>query len=235
MHDLESVTYQIGHLPQTAFEVMFAGLKQGDVHVVYSDLIQEYVMNTTNYRYSLMAKMIHMGIAVFGIAAYLTAEGAEHSDAGLGYLLHAYLGMTLAFFILLRIGRGYIGSADMRFVNWSPFSRRQLAMALEDIKGIIRFNIPERGMHQGIAGLVQAFGLIIFAWMGASGSVMFFIDETTNKFLFEIFEELHEVGEGLIPLFLLLHVGAVIVHSATGKQNWKRMWRFSQSWSNSIS
>jgi cytochrome b len=214
---------------------MFAGLKQGDVHVVYSALIQEYVMNTTNYTYTLMAKMIHMGVAVFGIAAYLTAEGAEHGDAGLGYLLHAYLGMTLAFFILLRIGRGYVGSSDMRFENWSPFSRRQLAMAVEDIKGIIRFNVPERGMHQGIAGLVQAFGLIIFAWMGGSGSVMFFIDETTSKNLFEILEELHEVGEGLIPLFLLLHVGAVIVHSAMGKQNWKKMWRFSRSWSNSIS
>lgn len=142
--------------------------------------------------------------------------------------------MALALFILLRIGRGYVGSTDMRFVSWSPFSRCQLAMALEDIKGIIRFNVPERGMHEGIAGLVQALGLIIFAWMGASGSVMFFIDEATSKNIFEIIEELHEVGEGLIPLFLLLHVGAVIVHSAMGKQNWKRMWRFSRNWSNSI-
>ena len=40
-------------------------------------------MNATDYRYSLPAKIIHMGLAIFGIIAYLTAEGAEHSDGGL--------------------------------------------------------------------------------------------------------------------------------------------------------
>ena len=42
--------------------------------------------------------------------------------------------------------------------------------------------------------------------------------------VFEIFEETHEVGESLIPLFLILHVGAVIAHTFTGKPNWKKMW-----------
>lgn len=185
-------------------------------------------MTPTNYSYSLPARLIHMGLAVFGIAAYLTAEAAEHSDDGFGYQLHAYLGLTLMAFILLRAFGGYFGSASMRFSSWSPFSKSQWAQALDDVKNLLQFKLPERGMHEGIAGLVQAFGLIIFAWMGATGTALYFINESTHGTLFEIFEETHEVGESLIPLFLLMHIGAVIAHSLAGKPNWKKMWHFNE-------
>lgn len=186
----------------------------------------ENMMTINNYSYPLHAKIIHAGLALFGIAAYLTAGGAEHSDGGFGYQLHAYLGFTLMAFIVLRVIRGYAGSADMRFNNWSPCSKSQWLLAVEDVKGLLQFRIPERGMHEGIAGLTQAFGLIIFSWMGVTGTALYFIDEKTNGTLFEIFEETHEVGESLIPLFLLMHVGAVIAHSLVGKPNWKKIWKF---------
>ena len=60
-------------------------------------------MNEANHTYPRQIRLVHMGLAIFGIAAYLTAEGAEDSNAGLAYLLHACLGMTLSVFILLRI------------------------------------------------------------------------------------------------------------------------------------
>ena len=175
-----------------------------------------------------------MGLALFGIAAYLTAEAAEHGGAGpgntsLGYLLHAYLGMTLSVFILLRILQGYTGAAEARFSSWSPFSRRQVLIAIEDLKGLLRLKIPDRELHEGIAGMVQAFGLIIFAWMSATGSVMFFFDERSSETFFEIFEELHEVGEGLIPMFLVLHIGAVIVHSLSGTAFLKKIGVFNNT------
>lgn len=186
-------------------------------------------MNEANDTYPQLIRLVHMGLAIFGIAAYLTAEAAEHGSAGpgnasLGYLLHAYLGMTLSVFILLRVLQGYLGAAEARFSSWSPFSKQQVLLVIDDLKGLLRLKIPDRGLHEGIAGMVQAFGLIIFAWMSATGSVMFFIDERSSKTLFEIFEELHEVGEGLIPMFLILHIGAVIVHSLNGTGFLKRMW-----------
>ena len=183
-------------------------------------------MNAINYSYSLPAKLIHMGLAAFGIFAYLTAEAAEHSDGGIGYQLHAYLGLTLMAFVLLRIVGGFTGSTKMRFSSWSPFSKLQWSQSIDDVKNLIRFTMPERDMHEGLAGLVQTFGLIIFAWMGVTGTVLYFINESTSGTLFEIFEEMHEVGEGLIPLFLLLHVGAVITHTLVGKPNWKKIWYF---------
>lgn len=185
-------------------------------------------MNASNYSYSILDKIIHIGLAIFGITAYLTAEGAEHSDGGFGYQLHAYLGLALMAIILLRIFRGYTGSADMRFSSWSPFSKSQWARAIKDAKNLVLLKMPERGMHEGLAGLLQAFGLVIFAWMGATGTVLYFIDESMNGMLYEIFEEAHEVGESLIPLFLILHVGAVIAHTLTGYPVWKRMWSFNK-------
>jgi len=37
-----------------------------------------------------------MALAVFGVLAYLTAELAEGGQESLGYLFHAYLGLSLA-------------------------------------------------------------------------------------------------------------------------------------------
>jgi len=185
-------------------------------------------MYTTNYRYSLPAKIIHMGLAIFGIISYLTAEGAEHSDVGFGYQLHAYLGLTLMTFIIIRVLHTYNGTAEMRSSSWSLFSKSQCTKTIDDVKNLLQLEIPERGMHEGLAGLVQAFGLITFAWMGVTGTALYFINESINGTLYEIFEESHEVGESLIPLFLLLHVGAVVVHTLSGKPNWKRMWSFNK-------
>ena len=86
--------------------------------------------------------------------------------------------------------------------------------------------MPERSPHEGLSGLTQALGLILFGWMGATGTGFFILGEASHSALFEIIEELHEVGEALIPLYLTLHIGPVLVHSLAGKQIWRRMWRF---------
>ena len=89
----------------------------------------------------------------------------------------------------------------------------------------MRFRLPDRPAHQGLAGLVQTFGLLTFSWMALTGSLMFFYlkpgIETAG--MMHYIEEMHEIGEGLIPLFLGLHVGAVILHALTGRHLWRKM------------
>ncbi len=178
------------------------------------------------YSYPLHARILHVGMAIFGIAAFLTGEFAEDVSGSSGYLLHAYLGLSLATFMLLRILRGLIGPAPLRFSDWSPVSRRQWQQALQDIGTLLQFRVPERGMHEGLAGLTQAFGIILFAWMGATGTGLFFLGGGPESDIFEIAEEVHEVGEALIPLYLLLHIGSVLVHSLAGSPVWQKMWTF---------
>jgi cytochrome b561 len=184
------------------------------------------IMTNHDYSFPLPAKILHSGMAIFGITAYLSAELAEDGSDSLGYYLHAYLGLSLTAFILLRIFRGFTGAEPMRFSGWSPFSSRQWSLALQDTRSLIQLRVPERGMHEGLAGLTQAFGLALFCWMGLTGTGLFLLVDKPEVTLFEIVEEFHEIGESLIPLYLALHVGSVLVHSMAGKPIWQRMWKF---------
>lgn len=186
-------------------------------------------MTSHEYTYPLHAKTLHAGMAIFGITAYLTGEIAENGANSAGFYIHAYLGLSLTLFVIVRLVSGIGGSGRMRFPSWSPLSFRQWKLASQDVRSLINLQVPERGMHEGLSGLTQAFGLILFGWMGATGTGLFLLNESQQKMLFEIIEELHEVGEALIPLYLALHVGSVLVHSLAGKPIWHRMWKFKVS------
>lgn len=183
-------------------------------------------MNTVTDGYKYLDRFVHLGLAAFGLAAYLSAEGAEHHEggAGFGYLLHAYLGMAVGLFVVLRLLRGIAGPAGMRFGDWLPAGPAQWRLIVEDLRSIATFRMPERQSHEGLAGLVQAFGLALFAWMAATGVGIYALDLLgAGGSPYETVEELHEVGETLIPLFLAMHVGAVVLHSIAGRPVWPRM------------
>lgn len=183
-------------------------------------------MTTHNQIYSLPAKLIHLGMAGFGIAAYLTAELAEGGTQSSGYLLHAYLGLSLATTMLLRLGTGAGRSPSLGFRNWSLFSGAQWRMVFEDLVGLVSFKVPDRGRHEGLAGLVQAMGLLIFVWMAVTGTGLYLLGGGAETTILEVVEEAHEVGEGFIPLYLLLHVGAVFLHTLIKQPVWQRMFKF---------
>ena len=122
------------------------------------------------------------------------------------------LGFTVGAFIVLRLLRGFAGPAGMKFRNWLPLDARRWGLVIDDLRCLRHWRVPERSSHEGIAGLVQAFGLALFAWMAVSGISLFAIDTFgISKSLFRSVKELHEIGETLVPVFLAMHVGAVIL------------------------
>ncbi len=180
-------------------------------------------MSEERYTYPAYAKLLHLGLVVFGITAWLTGELAEEGAGSLGYLLHAYLGLSVGVIIVLRVLAGFRSGGALSFSGWSPLTRRQWSLALQDVRGLLQFKLPERESHQGLSGLVQVFGLSLFAWMSVTGTGLFFLGDGPETDVFEMLEELHEVGEALIPLYLATHVGAVILHTLAGDPVWKRM------------
>lgn len=138
---------------------------------------------------------------------------------------HTLAGLVVTFFILWRVIYGFIGAEDMRFKNWAPFTSERFALVIEDIKALFVLRVPHRDKHQGISGLVQFFGIVLFLWMGITGLPLYFMQEELafNHDLHEFWEEIHEVGEALVPLYLLLHVGAVILHAVMRHPILKRM------------
>lgn len=168
-------------------------------------------MNENITIFPIWIQWTHFGLAVFGITAYLTGELAEHSSS-YGYLLHAYLGMSLLLFLMSRFIYGILGQHVYRFSNWFPYKFSYFATIKEDLKALAMLKLPSRIDHRGLSGLVQWFGLMIFSWMAITGTIMFIIDANDDSLL----TELHEVGEGLIPLFLGLHLSAVALHMISG-------------------
>ncbi|PKG85661.1 cytochrome B [Colwellia sp. 75C3] len=175
------------------------------------------------YAYPTYAKLIHLGMAFFGVFAFLTSEFAEDGITSNGYLLHSYLGLSLAGIMLIRVAMGFTHSPALSFKAWSPFSKQQRQYAIEDFRSLLTLKIPKRGRHEGLAGFTQAFGLLIFIWMSVTGTALFMLGSESGSNIFEYVEELHEIGESLIPLFLALHVGAVILHALCGKPIWRKM------------
>ncbi|MDH4231318.1 MAG: cytochrome b/b6 domain-containing protein [Nitrospirota bacterium] len=171
--------------------------------------------------------LVHLGLLITGMIAWLSGDLADDYKklAHSGFTLHSWLGMGAAFFIFLRLVWGVLGPQNVRFTQWVPFTKERLARAGEDIRGLLRFHLPERPTHEGLSGLVQMFGLLVFLFMALSGGFLFFSLEPGQKAggLAHAVKELHEAGVLLIPLFLFMHAGAVTLHALSGRHLWRRM------------
>ncbi|MDH3979207.1 MAG: cytochrome b/b6 domain-containing protein [Gammaproteobacteria bacterium] len=172
-------------------------------------------------------RIIHLGLVLFGITAWLSGELAEDVEEGetFGYNIHSWLGLALAVIIALRLVYGLVGPANIRFSSWFPVTGPRLSVVWDDIRAMLLLKLPDGPLHHGLAGLVQAAGLLLFAWMAATGTWLYFslVPGREAGGILHLVEELHEVGEGLIPLYLVLHVGAVVLHALLGRHKWRRM------------
>jgi cytochrome b len=172
-------------------------------------------------------RMCHFGLMLFGIAAWLTGDAADDYKKfeHLWFTLHSWIGMGLASSLFLYIVYCTLGPEESRFSRWVPYTKEGLKMVREDISGLLRFRLPDRPGHQGLAGLVQFFGVMVFLGMAVTGASMFVLLEPGSKAggIVHAIKEVHEAGEVLIPLYLSIHVGAVVLHSIAGRQVWKRI------------
>jgi cytochrome b len=174
-----------------------------------------------------ISRVIHLGLTVFGISAWVTGFWADDYKRveHLGLSIHSWLGISFAFFLILRLGYGFWGPDDYQFAQWVPYTRDRLRAVLEDLWTLVKLKLPDRPTHSGLSGLVQTFGLAAFAWMAVTGSLMFFYLTPGNKargFLHPI-KEMHEAAVWLIPLYLGIHAGAVLLHALAGDHRWRRI------------
>lgn len=175
----------------------------------------------------IVTRILHLGIVVLGLAAWLTGDlaGDYEHGASFGFVIHRWIGIAAAIAVALRLVWGVIGPRSARFSRWLPVTGARLRMVIDDLRMLLRFRIPERAPHQGLAGVVQSLGLLIFAWVAATGSVLFYALEPgipAPRWL-GIVEALHGVGETLIPAFLAVHVGATLAHALAGDSRWRIM------------
>lgn len=174
-----------------------------------------------------ITRLIHLGLTVFGILALITGlwAGDYKRVHHLGFSLHKWLGLTLSFFMVWRIWNGFFGAKENLFNQWVPYSPDRIKMVVEDGLNLLRLKLPNRPSHQGLAGLVQTFGLAVFAWMAGTGTLMALFLTPGHKaggFMHAV-KEMHECGLWFIVAFLAIHAGAVTLHALTGDHLWRKM------------
>jgi cytochrome b len=171
---------------------------------------------------------IHAGIALCGVAAWLTGDWAGDYKrlSHPGFSLHRGLGICLAAFMLARLLYGALGPAKFRWGSLIPLDLKAwLASVLEDLGSLLRLQLPDRPRFWGLKGVVQLFGLLVFSWMALTGGLLFVYLEPGRKahgFL-RVFKKMHEAGEILIPIFLALHLTGVLLDGLWGRHKWRRV------------
>ncbi len=168
---------------------------------------------------------LHFGLMIFGVLAWLTGDwaGDYKKVRHLGFMVHKMLGLGTVLFVAGRLFHGFCGPEPARFANWVPYTPERVKMILEDIRSLFTRKLPERAPHQGLAALWESLGLAVFTWMSATGLLMFLFLIPGQKAhgAVRLVKELHEFGELLVPIFLGVHVGAVILHALAGDHRWR--------------
>lgn len=169
----------------------------------------------------------HLAMIALVLMAVITGDGAgdykkvEHA----GFFLHGTIGVTVFLALCFYFLYSFLGPQASRLITWFPLTLNRLKQTGQDIAVLFRFKLPEHKRRQGLAGLVEFFGLMVFSWLAVTGTLMFFFMERGAKAqgIMHAVKEAHEVGTALIWVYLAVHVGAVIAHSVTGHQVWKEM------------
>ena len=177
--------------------------------------------------YDAITRILHLLLVVLGIAAIVSGQfaGDVRRAAHPGFDVHQWLGLGMAGAVVLRFVWGVIGPRAVRFSAWLPVTGPRLALVAEDLRSLAALKLPERAGHDGLAGAVQAFGLLGFLWMAATGAVLFtFIEpgSRTGGWLRAV-QELHEGGQVAVLGYIAVHAVAVVAHSVAGAPVWRRM------------
>jgi cytochrome b len=177
--------------------------------------------------YDAATRLIHLLLAVLGVAALVSGQFAGDYRRALhpGFDIHTWIGLGMALALAARIAWGFAGPAPTCFSQWLPVTRERLKACWQDLVELARLRLPLREGHDGIAGLVQAIGLAAFAWLGASGVLMWLYLEPGVRASgwMRTVKELHEGGGPLAIAYVAIHVSAVLLHSLAGHRVWQRI------------
>lgn len=176
---------------------------------------------------NVTTRILHLGLAVFGTWAWWLGEDAQdyHRVDHSGYTLHMWVGLSFSAFLLTRLGYGLFGPHASRFNTWVPYTRARLALVMDDLHTLKRFHMPQPLTHQGLNAVVQSIALLLFTWQGVSGTIMSMTitpGVRAHGWL-HMLQEVHSAASVWIPGYLILHVGATVLHAFTGHQIWKKM------------
>ncbi len=178
-------------------------------------------------RLDIPSRVLHLGIAILGTWAWWIgdAAGDYHKPLHPNYTLHEYVGLAFSAVLAVRLIYGFFGPRAQRFSSWVPYTRERWKAVEEDLRSLLRLRIPEPRLHRGLNAAVQSLGLLLFTWQAICGTLLSIYitpGERAVGWLHSL-KELHQLASIWIPAYLVLHVGASLLHAFTGRHIWKKM------------
>lgn len=182
------------------------------------------VIFETKKVYDRVLRLIHAWNGLAIIMLLLTAWCSELFEKGLGekviWQLHILLGYALIVGWVARIVWGVVGPSHARLTDmWHP-------RAWWNAVRHFQFKVPSRFGHNVLAsGLYLAFYLSVFAAI-VSGLALAAIEHTTGPLApwladsvwwKDLFKEPHEVLGLVFVAFIVVHLGAIILHENVDK------------------
>jgi len=181
----------------------------------------------SDVRLDIPTRVLHVGVAVLGTWAWWIGEdaGDYHKPLHPNYTVHEYVGLAFGTVLALRLLYGFFGPNALRFGAWVPYTRERLAAVKEDMRTLLRFKLPEPHVHRGLNAAVQSLGLLLFTWQAVCGTILsvYIVPGQRAMGWLHSLKELHQTASVWIPTYLVLHIGATVLHAFTGRHIWKKM------------
>ncbi|MCF8467226.1 MAG: cytochrome b/b6 domain-containing protein [Sneathiella sp.] len=187
--------------------------------------------------YDRFTRVLHLLFAVGIVAQLFVSEWMHHprpdKPGNFLYEIHEYLGIALLIVLLVHwlwsLVRG--GPVSLgQFFPWFTAARRAALWA--DIRlylaHIVKFRLPGTDEPSPLAGAVQGLGLLVVTAMAASGTIIYFYTPETwqiTGWLRQVFE-IHELLANLVWAYLVVHIGASILHRFFGHKIVTEMFNF---------
>lgn len=178
-------------------------------------------------RYPVSLKWIHLALAILCLAAWGSAQFAGDYKRALhvGFSVHEFIGIAFTFALAVRVLAGLLGPRKARFATWLPLAAGNRRLIADDLRNWRVLRFPERAPHEGVAGLVQFLGLLVFVAIASTGTLLALYLEPGTRATGWLhgLKEVHEAAQVLIPAYLGLHVGGTAVHALLGQHFWREM------------
>ncbi len=188
-------------------------------------------MNSQSW--SLTIRWLHLGLAFsVTLQLFLSLVMEEPGEAeGYGawaFAAHEIFGLTAFSFAILNwlwVASGRDGGLK----HLLPYHPDGLKAVWQDVKGLLRFRLPQGGAVAGLPGLIEGLGLSVVTVQGAVGFAIFVLLPADGELpeTYEWLGELHEAFGSLVWIYWFGHGGMAVCHRLLGDDVLRRISPFS--------
>ena len=191
--------------------------------------------------YDRLTRLLHVGF-VLGVPLQLLSENfmkrpklvdgvprlRTATEANF-FEMHEIVGIALLTVVVLHIlwsASRAGGGLGRLFPYFRAGGSRDLLAELKQVPGWFGGKLHETAEDSVLAGAVHGLGLLLILAMGATGATIFFgMDEVTGHMssFVDGMKELHEVLGSLVWVYLIGHVGMVVLHKLKGHDLFSRI------------